>query len=322
MTKFNRAAPLARLASPGGALAVLLVVAALTACLPEAWLAPLRGPVHAALKPGQVAVLEMRDVVERWQRQFAALQGDADRWTRLDEEVQQLREENRLLAAQLARQEAEVDRAGTAGNDEQQRLLQTKALAARVLGRRARAFLVREGLLDVGADDGAQADALVIDVGADRNVTPEQLVLSGGEVCGKVVAVDRWTSTVRPVTDPNYRDLVELAHGPGAGRGLTGGVLEGTGDALCRIRLVPTTEAVAAGDWVYAAADEARGIGPLVYGRVERVERKPGSAHWDIWMRPAQRETMAHVAVLRTTLNPLRVADGATFGAREGRTAR
>jgi hypothetical protein len=61
---------------------------------------------------------------------------------------------------------------------------------------------------------------------------------------------------------------------------------------------------------VFSAA--ARGIlpDPLLYGRIARLERPTGAAHWEIWMEPAVAESAPEtVAVLRAELSPLRVAE-------------
>jgi hypothetical protein len=105
------------------------------------------------------------------------------------------------------------------------------------------------------------------------------------------------------VTEPGYRDLVRLGEsGPQ-------GVLEGTGEPLARVRLVEVTEPVAMGDGVYSTAGKGFLPEPLLYGRVVRVERPVGAAHWEIWMEPAaDPHQTEEVAVLRVELNRLRVA--------------
>jgi hypothetical protein len=47
----------------------------------------------------------------------------------------------------------------------------------------------------------------------------------------------------------------------------------------------------------------------MLYGRVAKLERKPGAAHWEISMEPAIATAAApsRVAVLRMELNPARV---------------
>jgi cell shape-determining protein MreC len=82
-------------------------------------------------------------------------------------------------------------------------------------------------------------------------------------------------------------------------------MLEGTGRRLCRIRLVVTTEPVSDGDLVFTTTHQGLLPEPLLYGRVTRVERLAGSAHWQIWMQPAAAPELPEtVSVLRARLNP------------------
>ena len=104
----------------------------------------------------------------------------------------------------------------------------------------------------------------------------------------------RHVSSVRRANAAGYRDLVQLAR-PNGDRLLAGpqGVLEGTGESLCRIKLIQTTESVSEGDLVLATGGEALLDAPLVYGRVVRIENRPGTRHWEIWMEPAARASRA-----------------------------
>ncbi len=190
-----------------------------------------------------------------------------------------------------------------------------------MLGQQAQAFLLAHDLLDVGRSQGAQPNALVIDdapplvdQGRDASIQAGRLVLAGNRVWGKVAEVGPHTCTVRRITDSSYRDLVQLAT-PRDGRlqFSVRGVLVGAGQHLCKIELVSATEPVAVGDLVFTADDGVLSS-PLLYGKVVRVDRKPGDAHWQIWMEPAVKPTSppARVAVLKIELNPARVADAAT----------
>jgi cell shape-determining protein MreC len=196
-------------------------------------------------------------------------------------------------------------------------LLVPQLLRARVLGEQSRALLGRHDLIDIGARDDIQSDAFVLDppdpmldVGEDEQLEAGRLVLAGSRVWGKVLHVGPLTSTVRRVADRGYRDLVQLASlvdgriefGPR-------GVLEGTGERLCRIRLVEGVEPVAVGDRVYSVGTEGLLAEPLIYGTVVRAELPSGATHWEITMQPAASFGDArHLAVLRTELNPSRVA--------------
>ena len=110
--------------------------------------------------------------------------------------------------------------------------------------------------------------------------------------------------------DAPERDVVRLAAATPSGaapRLGSEGVLEGTGEPLARVRLIPVTEPVEVGDEVYTGAAAGVLARPLLYGRVVRVERPIGAAHWEIWMEPAVDGRPERVAVLRIELNPRRV---------------
>jgi len=187
-----------------------------------------------------------------------------------------------------------------------------------VLGRQARAFLAHLHTIAAGADDGVLPAALVlddalplVDLGSSAGVDAGQLVLAGATVWGQVAAIGGHVSSVRRVNAPGYRDLVQLARV--SGERLTPGpqgVLEGTGERCCRIKLIQTTESVSEGDLVLATGGEALLDAPLVYGRVVRLESRPGVPHWDIWMEPAARPEPRDVAVLQISLNEARLAAG------------
>ena len=112
------------------------------------------------------------------------------------------------------------------------------------------------------------------------------------------------------LTEPGYRDLVLLAVASGDRLRIgPKGVLEGNGEKLCRVSMIEITEPVSPGDLVLAAVAGAGDL-PGIYGRVTRAERRPGDAHWQIWMAPAVgAELPGEVDILRLRLNPERVAD-------------
>jgi len=300
-----------------------LVVLAVLALLPGRWTAPTRGATATLLRPGQTAALGLRRHAKRatiWVNcHFQA----AGRLAEVEVELQRLAEENRRLAAELtAAQTRPPDPTDDARSDED-RLLLARCVPALVLGRQARAFLGRHQLLNVGSREGIEPDALVVDCpglidrGRDADLATGQLVLAGQRVWGKIVELGSQTSVVRGVTEPGYRDLVQL----GSARGPQG-VLEGTGEPLPRIRLVEVTQPVSVGDPVYASAGKGVLSVPLLYGRIVRLERPVGAAYWNIWMQPAVADEPEEVAVLRTELNPLRVAEKGPGGRGQGAGAR
>ncbi len=295
------------LKSPAGTLGLALALAVAMAVAPARWTDPLRSATRRALQPGQRAAAGLRGYGERSVARVKSHFQTAERFGETQRELTRLREENRRLTAELDAMRTQPD-PGT--DDDTQRLLHGRYISARVLGRQARAFLARQQMLDAGTDDGVQPEALVldgpavIDRGADAQLKTGQPVLIGGCVWGKIVRLGPATSVVRSQTEPGYRDLVHIGSPTGPQ-----GVLEGTGEPLCRVRLVDVTAPVSVGDPVFTAA--AKGIlsTPPLCGRVIRLERSVGAACWDIWMQPAVVDEPDRVAVLRTELSPIRVAE-------------
>ncbi|HEY2761559.1 MAG TPA: rod shape-determining protein MreC [Pirellulales bacterium] len=203
-------------------------------------------------------------------------------------------------------------------------LFVSQAISARVLGRQAQSFLQSRDLLDVGRSHGITSQALVVenslssqspqlvDQGRDAGINSGSLVLEGSRIWGKIVDVGDHTSTVRRVTDAGYRDLVQLAtQRSGRLHFAARGLLAGNGTDLCKIDLVEASEPIALGDFVFSA-DDGVGDAPLLYGRVARLERKPGGANWEIWMEPALTagSPPVRVAVVQLKINPGRLAAG------------
>jgi rod shape-determining protein MreC len=289
--------------------------------LPKRYADTARGLAGTALRPAQRAVFTARNAAGRAASGLGAYHRTAARLADAEQEVQTLEQENRRLSAELAVAKAAgpVPASGSE-NDRLDPLLVTRCVPAVVLGHQARAFLARHHLLDVGAGSGVEPGALVVDApcelldqGETAGIEPGQLVLAGSRVWGKVVEVGPHTATVRTLTEPGYRDLVRL--GSSGPRGLVRlgprGLLEGTGEPLARIRQIEVTEPVAVGDVVFTAGAAGVLPQPLVCGRVVRVERPTGAAHWDIWVELAVGAGEPdRVAVLRTELNPARVAQG------------
>ncbi len=300
---FDRSKLTPMLSRPGAALVAGLVLAVVLMALPASWTAARKGNVAAMLRPGHVVVLGLRAQVESIVARAANHLDTARKLAEAHREQARLAAENRRLTAELA---AEQRRSASAEPDDAERssrLLHARWVDARVLGQFARAFLARRHLLDAGSEHGVQADAPVIDRGRDAGVEAGQVVVGEGRVWGKVTEVGRLTSVVRTLTEPGYRDLVQL--GPSGPEG----ILEGNGEPLARLRHVEVTEPVALGDAVYSAAGRGLLEEALLCGKVVRVERPVGAAHWEIWVEPAvDPARVSSVAVLRAAPDPVRVA--------------
>lgn len=304
-----------RITAPAALLVVSLALAAGLMLLPDERRDAMKGALGAALRPGQQALLGVRAWAGRltdrgrayWDLGSALAESECRRtW---------LEQENRRLAAQLLKQEITSSRSSAAPqhalDEAAQPLLRPRCVVARVLGHQARSFLADQRILDAGSREGVGRDALVvdlptslIDLGRSAGIEQDQLVLNRGRVWGKIAEMGHQTSAVSTVTAPGYRDLVRLAEPENGPQG----ILEGTGEPLARIRMVEVTEPVTVGDAVYTAGQGGILTEPLLYGRVVRVERPVGAAHWEIWMQPAVPGEPQQVAVLRAELNPARVA--------------
>jgi cell shape-determining protein MreC len=304
-----------RLFSPSGALIAAVAMAVVLAILPARWTDRPRQAAMAALRPGQVAATATRQYATQTIERVRCHFDSASRLADAEEESRRLRIENERLLVELAAARGQTASAGD--DDPAGRLLASSRVPARVLGRQARAFLARRNLLDAGAAAGVDPGDLVVDCptlidrGSDAGLQPGQLVLAGRRIWGKIALLGPNTCTVRAITEHGYRDLVRLRAAdasPDAAAPPIEGMLEGTGERLARIRLVEVTAPVSLGDLVYAASMKGLTSAPLLYGRVTRLERPAGAAHWDIWMEPAVAGEPDRVAVLRTEVNPLRVA--------------
>lgn len=302
---------------PAVVLAIALLGCAVLLCLPERLRGPIKGRAADWLRPAQQAVLQARSAGRRLgeglDRHFRA-SADADR---LESELARLAEENRRLAAELSALRLAVDAppgALAAGS-----LLRPRPVEARVLGRQALAWLGRAQMLDVGRSAGAENGTLVLapspvvlDCGHDRSVKPGHLVLGENCVWGRIAEVGRYTSLVRGLLDPGYRDVVQIVGQKAAARGARHGppgVLEGTGGPRAKISRVEVTEPVEVGDLVFTAAESGLLARPVLYGQVARVERPVGSACWDIWMEPAAGNRVPdRLLVLTAELNSARTA--------------
>ena len=302
-----------RLFSPAGMLLIASVAAAALAIAPARWTDPLRLAVAGALQPGQTVAIAAGRHADRATARVKSHFQTAARLAELEDEVRALRQENQRLAVQQAMAPSVATQPTGQPDDDADRLLNVQCEPARVLGRQARAFLIRQQLLDVGTQSGIQPDALVvegprlIDEGLDAQLRAGQLVLSGRRIWGKIVQLGPHTSIVRTMTEPGYRDLVQIGNAPECR-----GILEGSGQPLARVRLVEVAQPVSVGDPVHAAAEKGVLKAPLLYGRVARLQRPVGAAHWDIWVEPALTGEPDRVAVLRIELNPLRVAQKKT----------
>lgn len=288
--------------------------------IPQGIADAVRATVRDAALPGLRYLTLTREQLDAARRSLSSTGETAERLAALGAELDQWQLRCRRMTIQNALLHEELQRAKRDGVSPYDAtpakpLVVPGLLEASVLGEET-ARLWRTGrLIDRGAVDGVGESSLVlddtrplVDQGADSGLATGQPVYSGRSVLGKIAVVGRWTSTVQPVTDPGFRGMAQLARRTEGG--VTFGptaILEGCGERLCRLKLVPATEPVSIGDEVYSAPRDATLPFPLYYGKVVRAEIKPGAPHWEIDVDPAaNRIEPQTVQILTRQLNPLR----------------
>lgn len=158
-----------QLASPRGALAVVLLAAVALALAPLRIVEPLRQGWQTALRPGQRVINRGVDAGQgalAWLRGAAA---SAEQLAEAQRTATQLTEQNRQLEAELEliRSDATTLAPVPALPDP---LLLGDTVPARVLGRQAQSYLRSRDLLDAGSGAGVTSGALVTD--ADPATAP------------------------------------------------------------------------------------------------------------------------------------------------------
>lgn len=250
----------------------------------------------------------------------------SDRSTESDVDIERmavLEAENRTLRSLAAGYQAALERhSGTWSGRDSERLLETDAVSARVLGiTQDRSPVERLGfLIDAGTRSGLGASDLVlsgqgilVDVGRDLGLSPDQLVTAGRTLFGRAQEVGRWTTWVRPISDSEFRIAARIVRATELGPVLgPRGLLTGDG-RLCRLLEVPTTEAVRVGDDVETDSGITGTPFPVYCGRIVQVEETPASGHWRIVVQPACSVDRVpdELHVLRTRLNPKRLTSSA-----------
>lgn len=301
-----------------------LCAAAGLAMLDPSHLAAIRRVANDALYPGQKAVASatsmaaaVRTAIVRYRVAVqTAGRRDAER-RRLEKENRRLRQQVEALRFALARREREIP--GSLAGAPTEPLLEPETIEARLLGQQAIGTLARFGLIELYGPSGADPGDLVldcvpsvIDVGSDHRTSPDDLLLAGSCVWGRVARVDRWTAEVVRADAPQFRALAMLARDDGNSGWRLGprGMLEGRGKGVCRLRFVAVTEPVEVGDIVLAADTGGLIDAPLVYGHVIEARRDAGATHWQIVVQAAVSEmsTPERLVVLRGRPNPERTA--------------
>lgn len=290
-----------------------LAISLAAACLPASLSQQLKDQGRLLLAPGQRLAWSALKSLRRWGLVWQDRGDRAVELAELRQRVRRLDEINQALRANIARQQFNV----SPDTEQPRPLLDARAIETRVLGEQSQVFLERTAI--VGAAEmgrvtpgGMAIDAgqALVDSGENASLSASGLALMGGRVWGKVVEVCPQTASVRRVNSAGYRGLVQIVDRVSqSGRPLAQGVVEGTGDALCRIRMVDARSPVSVGDLVVALEERALTDAPLIYGRITRAELTTGAARWELWMEPAvANERPQTLTILQPQLNEERLA--------------
>ena len=290
---------------------------------PDAASARLRGAIADVMRPGQQAVRVTGDSLREGLLAITSpsVQTQQREVARLREELDAANARSAVLAARLAELRDERTREATLPFTIQRlpRLVSPSLIEAAVLGD-VLAEQWRSGkLLDRGTANGVRESALVVssrqpllDLGQDGELLPEDAVLLGRCVIGKVERVGRWTSTLLLLTDAAYRGRAQLIHAADNGFAWGGrGILKGQGGTLCQLEGIAATESVRVGDGVYTAERDGLVTTPLYYGRVVEATLGPDDREWHVLVEPAPLPNRLNaVQVLRMNVNAERLAAG------------
>lgn len=294
-------------------LAVWLAISLATACLPTAVSRQIKDRARSLLAPGQRMAWSALKSLRRWGLVWHARGDNAIEVAALRQRVRQLDELNVALQGRIARHDFSMP----TDAEQPPPLLSARIIEARVLGQQAQTFLQRTAIIASQEVPRWTLDSLAIDPGDvlvdqgdNTSLATSCLALAGGRVWGKIVEVGPQTASIRRINSAGYRGLVEIVDGSNhAGRPLAHGVLEGTGDALCRIRRVDARSPVSVGDLVLAAEEQGLTDAPLIYGRITRAELTTGAAHWQVWMEPAIADELPQtLTILQAQVNEERIA--------------
>lgn len=305
-----------------GATSLLLGVAVWY--LPPAMVAYVRSLTLDALRPGVMATQHLQETLiaqrerwrsaelQRWQAERDAARAEAEQATaRLQRLTAQfVLQQDRAFSTSL-----QAPSASTEFENRSPALFLPALVSARIIGDTLSREWRAGRLIDGGWRDGIREQALVlksrrplIDLGDPDQLSPDDPLLIGHHVVGKVEVVGRWTSTFLPVTDPDFRAAVQVVRqtddGPVWG---AKGILRGSDDG-CAIDGILADAAVRVGDSVFSAGRDGTLEAPLFYGTVSEASLDADDREWQIRVTPASApSTITQVRVLRAALNPQRL---------------
>lgn len=290
---------------------------------PDNVVARVRTTVADTLKPGQVIARRLLDLT-RENAATMASQSERARVREVEKLQSRLNEEQSRTAAlrlQLARLTDQQHRDESLPEPMRKlpRLTSVSLIDATVLGDAVAERWRKGKLLDRGEASGVRESELVVksdralvDLGRDGELSPEDSLLLGRSVIGKIERVGRWSSTFLLLTDSGYRGRAQLIHQTDSGFVFGAkGIVEGQGTALCRLKGIASTESVTVGDAVYTATRDGFSSVPLYYGRVVEATLGPNDSEWKVMVEPVPLPgDLTDVQILRTAVNQDRLSAG------------
>jgi rod shape-determining protein MreC len=224
----------------------------------------LTAAIHLFVRPLQasVTVEPLRSVASSLFRPVYATidalrQGASAGWTRYVA-LMGLARENELLRREIEAIRAELgeNREAILENRRLRELLAfSETIEKRTLGARV-----------IGHDASPWFQALFIDAGTEQGVTPGMAVLAPAGGVGRIYKAYRGFSVVLLLTDGRFAADVIIE------RTRMRSVAEGTGNGLCRLKYVPSTQGVAIGDRVLFSGFDGSMPKGIFLGTVAGVE--------------------------------------------------
>ena len=287
---------------------------------PASFTTPIRTSVRDAILPGHQAVSSVvestQTVAARWtgsQTNVIEFEKSATLSAEHQLQIRQLQIANARLKQQLASQK--IIGVSPYQAAETKPLLIDGLIQATVFGEETATLWKAGWLLDKGTGDGVRKTDLVlrdkgpvVDQGENQQLETGFPIFAGRCVYGRISQVGRWTSSVQRVTDLAYRGHARIVRKTANGYFFGAeGVLEGTGESICRLKLITAEMPVAVGDDVYTATRKDRFPFSMYYGKIVRAELPAGATHWEIDVQPAIGNARPKsVQILRQRLNPAR----------------
>ena len=276
----------------GKSIAGALLVGGILWCLPDVWAGKLRGLIHDGLSPGQCVVAA---TIPQAVHPAAGTAGDGGRDTTWQRQARHWQAEAARLRAELD----ELQRTPSWPEAEVSPPLVRPVLrSARVIGwehlngAEAPAAVLRAGNANsVEVNDLVLAPGeAILDQGQSLGISPDDLVLAGRSVIGRIARTSRWTSTIQPITAAEFRGQAQIVRLQDSEAILGAeGIIAGSTEGTCRLLHIGTTEPVAEGDLVFTSLRGVPLSPPLFYGTITKAELKAGEPDWWIEVTPQRR---------------------------------